>query len=97
MEGSPVTAVSLGSTSGGGSPPSKAEEFRLALSSLGDGWLAGSEKQSDIPRHHGATVKISAQLSCQLQVRAVYTGRGSAASSPKAQLSRERIGQDGEC
>ncbi|CAM9192604.1 unnamed protein product, partial [Laminaria digitata] len=67
VEGSPVTAVSLGSTTGGGSPPSKAEEFRLALSSLGHGWLADNEKQSDVPRHHGATVKISAQLSCQLQ------------------------------
>lgn len=66
-----MTAVSLGSTTGGGSPPSKAEEFRLALSSLGDGWLAGSEKQPDTPRHHGAAVKISAELSCQLQVRAV--------------------------
>lgn len=62
-----MTAVSLGSTTGGGSPPSKAEEFRLALSSLGDGWLAGSEKQPDTPRHHGAAVKISAELSCQLQ------------------------------
>lgn len=66
-----MTAVSLGSTVGGGSPPSKEDEFKVALSSLGDGWLAESEKQSDAPRHNGATAKINAELSCQLQVRAV--------------------------
>lgn len=67
-----MTAVSLGSNTGGGTPPSKAEEFKLALVALGDGWLVGDGGgDQPEPRNNGAAVRITAELTCPLEVRVI--------------------------
>lgn len=77
MEGSPVNAVSLGATAGGGNLSSKAEEFKAALTALGEGWLirdggggggGGEERSPERPPSKGATVRISTEIPCKLQV-----------------------------
>ncbi|CAM9361317.1 unnamed protein product, partial [Ectocarpus sp. 13 AM-2016] len=74
VEGSPVTAVSLGATTGGGKTPSKGEDFKVALTALGEGWLlgdsgnaAGEENQAERPKGKGAAVRVSTEIPCQLQ------------------------------
>ncbi|CAN0342307.1 unnamed protein product [Ectocarpus fasciculatus] len=73
VEGSPVTAVSLGATTGGGNTPSKGEDFKVALSALGEGWLvgdngnAGEGNQAERPKGKGAAVRVSTEIPCQLQ------------------------------
>lgn len=74
VEGSPVRAVSLGSTAGGGNPPSKVEEFKAALVALGEGHLIGeenAEQPEGATRSNAATVRVTAKLPCDLQVRHV--------------------------
>lgn len=74
VEGSPVTAVSLGATTGGGNTPSKGEDFKVALSALGEGWLvgdngnAGEGNEAERPKGKGAAVRVSTEIPCQLQV-----------------------------
>ncbi|CBJ29358.1 conserved unknown protein [Ectocarpus siliculosus] len=74
VEGSPVTAVSLGATTGGGKMPSKGEDFKVALTALGEGWLlgdsgnaAGEGNQAERPKGKGAAVRVSTEIPCQLQ------------------------------
>ncbi|CAM9165693.1 unnamed protein product [Pylaiella littoralis] len=77
VEGSPVIAVSLGATTGGGKLSSKAEEFKAALAAFGEGWLigdgggggGGGEKERPPERtpNKGATVRIATEIPCQLQ------------------------------
>lgn len=77
MEGSPVDAVSLGATTGGGTLHTKAEEFKRALEALGEGWLLGHEGGASPPEGssgNGATVRLAADLPCQLQVGAGREG-----------------------
>ena len=73
MEGSPVNAVSLGSTMGGGKVSSKARDFNAALLALGEGWLVngrGEEEQRPPgrPASKGASVRISTEVPCKLEV-----------------------------
>lgn len=70
-----MTAVSLGATTGGGKTPSKGEDFKVALTALGEGWLlgdsgnaAGEENQAERPKGKGAAVRVSTEIPCQLQV-----------------------------
>lgn len=69
-----MTAVSLGATTGGGKTPSKSEDFKVALTALGEGWLlgdggsAGEGNQADRPKGKGAAVRVSTDIPCQLQV-----------------------------
>lgn len=72
VEGSPVNAVSLGATTGGGKVSPKARDFNAALVALGEGWLVcgGEEEQQppDRPASKGATARISTEVPCKLQV-----------------------------
>lgn len=69
VEGAPVSAVSLGSTTGGGTRRTKAEEFKLALEALGEGWLAGKPNgKAPGEKAKPGTARISAEIPCYLQV-----------------------------
>ncbi len=83
MEGSPVTAVSLGATTGGGKMSSKAQDFNAALLALGEGWLVADDGEAEQPPperppppRKGATARISTEIPCELQVCGARAARG---------------------
>eukprot|EP00903_Cladosiphon_okamuranus_P007548 g7323.t1 len=71
VEGSPVQAVSLGTTTGGGKVSSKARDFNAALLALGEGWLVncgeGEHRPPERSPKKGATVRISTEVPCKLE------------------------------